>query len=86
MQLVFCAEEIAQPVHSIGLNKLLRPFTIIKPFSFFSKMHVSRRVLVCRFTHFSLYLAQTEISKRSSNSEQREYYQLGVICVKDRYQ
>jgi hypothetical protein len=35
-------------------------------------VHVSRRVLVCRFTHFGPYLVHIEVSKRSYNSEQRK--------------
>lgn len=44
-----------------------------KMFLVSSRMHVSRRVLLCSFTHFGLHLAHVEISKTSYNSEQREY-------------
>jgi hypothetical protein len=53
-------------------NDVLPPFTTIRCFMFFSKMHVSRRVSVCRFTHFGPYLVHIKISISSYNSEQRK--------------
>jgi hypothetical protein len=36
-------------------------------------MHVSRRISVCRFSHFVSYLVHIKISKTPYNSERTEY-------------
>jgi hypothetical protein len=41
-------------------------------FHHFSEGHVSRRILVCPFTKFSLYLVYIETAKTSYIVEQRE--------------
>jgi hypothetical protein len=55
-------------------RSVLPLFQIMRCFSFFQKRHVSRRILVCRFTHFGPYVVHIEISKTSYNSEQ-------MVCI-----
>jgi hypothetical protein len=44
-----------------------------RKFWHFSESHVSRRILVCLFTHFNPCLVHIEISKTCYNSERRVY-------------
>ena len=53
---------------------LLPRFTYIRCSTFFSDSDVYRCILVCLFTHFSVYIVHIEISKTSYICEQREYF------------